>query len=261
MGMSATNANNSSSTMPPGNNGATMPMPMPMAATFDSIQANIFTPKCASSSCHGGATPAANLALDALHSYGDLINIPSTEKPSEMRVKPGSAMESFLVQHMQNGADGASQTDLSFIVQWITDGAAPDMAAMMMASPFQVAAVQPEAGAIMKASPPRVIVSFSHELDASRADSASVELERVEEGDGVQPATSMIPAVISIPDGNARALLVTPSSALPAGQFQVVLDMTPGAEIGSIVGETLAEPAGGIHGERIVTRFSVAGDP
>jgi hypothetical protein len=235
---------------------------MSMAATFDSIQANIFTPKCASSSCHGGATPAANLALDALHSYGDLINVPSTEKPSEVRVKPGNAMDSFLVQHMQNGGDGASQTDLSFIVQWITDGAAPDMAAaMMMASPFQVAAVQPEAGAMMKAPPPRVIVSFTHELDASRADSASVGLERVEDGDGVQPATSMIPATISIPDGNARALLVTPKSALPSGQFQVVLDMTPGAEIGSVGGETLVAPGAGIHGERIVTRFSVAGDP
>src|SRR4029077_20668816 len=128
-----------------------MPMPMSMAAVFDSIQANIFTPKCATSGCHAGSSPAANLALDAPHSYADLINIPSTEMPSVVRVKPGDPMDSFLVQHIQNHGDGASQSDLSFIVQWITDGAPASISAMMMTSPFQVVAVQPETGAEMTA--------------------------------------------------------------------------------------------------------------
>jgi len=37
--------------------------------------------------------------------------------------------------------------------------------------------------------------------------------------------------------------------------------MTPGAEIGSVGGEALVAPARGTNGERIVTRFSVAGNP
>ncbi|HET9389700.1 MAG TPA: hypothetical protein VFO44_08645, partial [Steroidobacteraceae bacterium] len=79
------------------------PTSQPLMATFDSIQVNIFTPIC--SGCHSGANPAANLALDAMHSYNDLINVPSTEDPSVVRVKPGSPMQSFLVLHMEKEGD------------------------------------------------------------------------------------------------------------------------------------------------------------
>jgi len=68
-------------------------------------QANIFTPICAG--CHGGANPAANLSLDAAHSYNDLVNVPSTEEPTLNRVKPGDPTNSFLVIHMQKDGDGA----------------------------------------------------------------------------------------------------------------------------------------------------------
>ena len=81
-----------------GNNGMSMnsmdpsPPSMMLTADFDSIQANIFTPICAG--CHGGASPAANLNLDAEHSYNDLVNVPSTEEPTLDRVKPGDPMDS-----------------------------------------------------------------------------------------------------------------------------------------------------------------------
>jgi hypothetical protein len=101
--------------------GSTMTVPPPLMADFASIQTNIFTPIC--SGCHSGPNPAANLDLDAAHSYDNLVNVPSTEQPTLDRVKPGDPANSFLVIHMQNDGDGAPASDIPFVVQWITDGA------------------------------------------------------------------------------------------------------------------------------------------
>ena len=241
-----------------GDSGGSMnPTSQPLMATFDSIQVHIFTPICAG--CHSGANPAANLALDAMHSYNDLINIPSTEDPSVVRVKPGSPMQSFLVLHMEKeGDDGATPTDLSFIEQWITDGAPPGAAAMSMATGLEIAAVEPERGARADAPPPRIIVGFTQELDVNRLDGATVRLERVAADTGSRPLTTVIPAKVSVPRSNARALIVTPSSPLMPGSYQVVLDPPEGAELASIGGASLSTPASGAGGARVVTRFTVA---
>ena len=246
----------SSSSSPPTMTGSGS-SPPPLMATFDSIQANIFTPIC--SGCHGGANPAENLNLDATHSYNDLINVPSTEEPSIVRVKPGSPSQSYLVIHIQKEGDGASASDLSFIEQWITDGAPPGTATTMaMADKLEIAAVQPDSGDVENAPPPRVVVGFTEELDANRIGGGSVLLERVEDDAAPQAATTPIPATVSMPAGNARALLVTPSSALTPGSYQVVLNPAAGAELTSIGGAALSAPAPGVNGERVVTRFSVA---
>jgi hypothetical protein len=110
----------------------TSPPSMMLTADFDSIQANIFTPICAG--CHSGANPAANLSLDAAHSYNDLVNVPSTEEPMLDRVKPGDPTDSFLVIHMQNDGDGAPASDIPFVVQWILDGAPPGSSPMASSS-------------------------------------------------------------------------------------------------------------------------------
>ena len=230
--------------------------PPPLMATFDSIQANIFTPIC--SGCHGGANPAENLNLDAAHSYNDLIDVPSTEEPSIVRVKPGDPSQSYLVIHIQKEGDGASATDLSFIEQWITDGAPPSTTATSMADKFEIAATQPGSGDVENAPPPRIIVGFTQELDANRVGGGSLLLERIEEDAAPRTAAAPIPATVSMPAGNARALLVTPSSALAPGSYQVVLNPAAGAELASVGGAALGAPAPGINGERVVTRFSVA---
>ena len=250
---SATPASSSSSPpMIPASGGS----PPPLMATFDSIQANIFTPICAG--CHGGANPAENLNLDATHSYNDLINVPSTEEPSIVRVKPGFPSQSYLVQHLQKEGDGASATDVSFIEQWITDGAPPSTTATPMADKFEIAAAQPDSGDVESAPPPRIIVGFTQELDANRIGGGSVLLERMEDDPAPQAAATPIPATVSMPAGNARALLVTPSSVLTPGNYEVVMNPAGGAELASIAGATLSTPAPDVNGERVLTRFSVA---
>jgi hypothetical protein len=111
---------------------STLTIPPPLTADFDSIQTNIFTPICAG--CHSGANPAANLDLDAAHSYNDLVNVPSTEEPMLDRVKPGDPADSFLVVHLENDGDGAPASDIPFVIQWITDGALPGSSSTPMGS-------------------------------------------------------------------------------------------------------------------------------
>lgn len=108
----------------------TNPPTMMLTADFDSIQANIFTPIC--SGCHGGPNPAANLSLDAAHSYNDLVNVQSTEEPTLDRVKPGDPTDSYLVIHLQKDGDGAPASDIPFVIQWIMEGAPPGSSAMAM---------------------------------------------------------------------------------------------------------------------------------
>jgi methionine-rich copper-binding protein CopC len=223
----------------------------PLMATFDSIQANIFTPLCAT--CHSGPNPPVNLNLDATHSYNDLINVPSTEQPTIVRVKPGDPMNSFLVQHIQSDGDGASPADLSFIEQWITDGAPPGASAMAMADKFAVASAEPDTGAQLSAAPARIIVGFSQELDASRVDGTAAVLERMASDGG---ANAKVAARVTMPAGNPRALMVTPASALIPGSYRLVIDAPDGTAIGSIGSAGLSAPVRGESG-RVVTQFTV----
>jgi hypothetical protein len=121
-----------------------MTVPPPLTADFDSIQTNIFTPICAG--CHSGANPAANLNLDAAHSYNNLVNVPSTEEPVLDRVKPGDPADSYLVIHLQKDGDGAPPSDIPFVIQWITDGALPGSSMPMGVKPNAGAAPQNRPG-------------------------------------------------------------------------------------------------------------------
>jgi hypothetical protein len=227
--------------------------PPTLTADFDSIQANIFTPICAG--CHGGADPAANLSLDAAHSYNDLVNVPSTEEPMLDRVKPGDPSDSYLVIHLQKDGDGASASDIQFVIQWITDGAPPGVSAMSMATAFEIAATAPNPGDTLS-SPPRIVIGFTQELDRSSANAASVRLERVDEDGGAPATVTRTPVNISVPEHNARALMVTPALTLKPGHYQVVLGADSEAAVRSIDGAVLGQASPEVNG-RVVTRFNV----
>src|SRR6202167_4636425 len=142
---------------------------VPLSADFDAIQANVFTPIC--SVCHIGATAPEGLMLDAAHSYNLLVNVPSTEVPSILRVDPGDPTNSYIIQKLEGHAAVGAQmplgetplpaTTIAFIVQWITDGAQADASAVAMTATFRVMAVAPEDGAVLAAAPVRIIVGFT----------------------------------------------------------------------------------------------------
>lgn len=109
--------------------------PVPLAPTLASIQANIFTPTCAFSGCHGGATVQQGLNLDPGFSAANLINVVSPQDATLIRVIPGNPSGSFLIQKLEGTqtvgipmpafSPPLPQATINVIRQWIANGAPP----------------------------------------------------------------------------------------------------------------------------------------
>lgn len=122
-----------------GGNSPTAP-PLPPGGplvTFGDFQAAIFTPTCARSGCHSAASAQAGLVLAAGSSYGNLVNQPSTERPSLLRVSPNQPEMSYLVHKLRGDSDilgdrmplggpFLSQADIDALIAWINRGAPND---------------------------------------------------------------------------------------------------------------------------------------
>jgi hypothetical protein len=114
----------------------TIETPVVNNPTLDDIQASVFTPTCATSTCHSAGAQAAGLSLaNADTSYLELVGQFSNQngQSNVMLVAPGDPDASYLVRKIQNtaGISGGPmppgvalpQTDIDDIRQWISDGA------------------------------------------------------------------------------------------------------------------------------------------
>ena len=68
----------------------------PFPATLPEIQANVFTPSCALSFCHGSSN-SGNLNLEDGNSFSNLVNVASAVSPGATRVIPFDPDNSFLI--------------------------------------------------------------------------------------------------------------------------------------------------------------------
>lgn len=244
----------------------------PLTAEFASIQAHVFTPIC--TTCHAGANAPQGLRLDEANSYNLLVGVASVEVPSLLRVDPGNPDDSYLIQKLEgNAASGAQmpfggpplpQSTIDVIRQWITDGAQAPVA-VASAAPFDLVTAAPADGDWLIESPTQIVLGFTQELDATRADSTAVRLERV--ADGGEPAgnddgssgnaATQIAASIVVPLANPRALILTPRQSLADGRYRIVLDDRNGAGLSDLAGRRLPMAAANDHGERVVATFEV----
>lgn len=106
--------------------------------TLESIQKNVFTPSCGLAGCHEGpAGPGLPAGMDltsATASRASLVDVPSAQAvPELLRVEPGNADDSYLVQklegtapfglQMPRGAPALSPETIAVIRSWIDSGA------------------------------------------------------------------------------------------------------------------------------------------
>lgn len=77
---------------------------IPLADNLASIQANIFTPNCALSGCHSGASPAQGLLLSDGNSFRELLDQASSEASALNLIEPGDADSSYLVRKIEGTA-------------------------------------------------------------------------------------------------------------------------------------------------------------
>ncbi len=95
----------------------------------------IFNVHCAVVGCHVPGTPPLGQVLAAGFAYSNVVNVSSKEVPSDLRVDPGSAPDSYLYlkitaqqsvgSYMPPATtnDVLSPTDIATIRDWITEGA------------------------------------------------------------------------------------------------------------------------------------------
>ncbi len=105
----------------------------PSGATLAVIQASVFTPTCAVSGCHSGATPAGSMNLEDGQTLANVFNVPSVGMPTMDRVEPGDPDNSFLIRRIEGtvapqmpfGGTPLDQAVINDIRRWISDGANP----------------------------------------------------------------------------------------------------------------------------------------
>jgi hypothetical protein len=219
----------------------------PVTADFQSIQDNVFTPIC--SVCHIGAGAPEGLQLDAAHSYNLLVGVPSAEEPSLLRVKPGDPTNSYIVHKLKGppgivgnqmplGETPLSQATMAAISQWITNGApnAP-AAAAAAASSFEVQGTVPLDHEMVNAPPPRIVVTFTQEVDASLVNESTVTVERMAamEAGGVK-GVAVTRALAGL---NPSVLLITPNAPLAPGTYRVTIRGSGGGAVANLNATTL----------------------
>ncbi len=104
-------------------------------ATFSRVQAEVFTPSCALSGCHSGASPQQGMDLSAGRSYASIVNVRAVES-TRLRIAPGDPDASYLISKVRGDATitgsrmplgGALPPDREkLLVDWVRRGAPND---------------------------------------------------------------------------------------------------------------------------------------
>lgn len=108
----------------------TQPNPgAPKLNTFKGIQTKLFNTTCALSGCHGNNGTQANLLLEEGESYDNLVNVQSSLFPQMVRVEPGDAENSLIInvlrgELLQMPPEGKlDDAIIDSIAIWINNGA------------------------------------------------------------------------------------------------------------------------------------------
>lgn len=100
-------------------------------ATLGEIQKNVFDVSCATSGCHAGANPSANLNLESGKSFSSLVNVASNLYSGEKRVVPFDRQNSILIKTLRGtistqmplGSSPLNDSTIDSIAVWIDEGA------------------------------------------------------------------------------------------------------------------------------------------
>lgn len=238
----------------------------PLEPNFNSIQANVFDQVC--EHCHSGANAPVGLRLDAANSYASLVGIASGERPNLMRVAPGDANNSYIIQKLEGtagigermpaGLPALPQSDINIIRQWIGDGALPASAGT---GPIRVTSVSPAPSSTMLGLPASITVGFDRELNAPSVTAATFTLTRAG-ADGVLGTAddvAIAPASVIVPLANPRSAVMDLRGVPPVlDRYRITLVGTSPAAILDLSGNALDGESDGVAGGDFTAAFSVA---
>lgn len=99
--------------------------------TLARLATEIFTPRCATSACHAGATPSAALSLEA-DRLAEMIGASSNQEEGAKLIDPGNPDSSYLIRKVKGtgsgkqmpiGMDPLTPGEIQMIVDWVAAGA------------------------------------------------------------------------------------------------------------------------------------------
>lgn len=197
----------------------------------------VLTPNC--TSCHAGPNAPQGLRLDAGNSFAMLVNVPSTEVPTLLRVAPGDPQNSYLVQkidgtttivggRMPLGRAPLPQASIDLVRSWIAAGA--QMNSASDSDPFTILSTIPAAGEWSVAAVNELQIIFNAEIDVSLVQSAGIRIE-ASGGDGsfAEGNEVILPiAKARVSPANARVLMVYPATPLVGDDYRLLLDGSAG---------------------------------
>ena len=185
---------------------------VPLAATLESLQANVFDPFCVT--CHAGAAAPLGLRLDAGNAFSNLVGVPSRQT-GLLRVEPGNPDRSYLVRKLEGtasegeqmplGGPALPQSTIDFLRQWITDGAQPDTGGPS-GGPPAVTSLEPAPDSVLSELPAMINVGFDRDIDASTINAVTFTLA-ASGGDGTfgdGNETAITPVSVALSTINPR---------------------------------------------------------
>ena len=241
----------------------------PIEATLESIQENVFSAIC--TNCHVGAGAPEGLRLEEGMSHAMLVNVPSGEVPTLLRVEPGNPDDSYLVQKIEGtasvgaqmplGGPALSDEQVAAIRQWITDGALETTAAKssVAAAQLRLLAPAPEAEIRPADAPPvkELLVAADQALDVTLLGANTVTLQ-ASGGDG------------SFGDGNEVAIAhrivmtqldpsvfrLVPMQSLAADRYRLRVSGSDPLAVADLEAGAIDGDADGRAGDDFVAEFS-----
>jgi hypothetical protein len=237
-----------------------------MGPNFSEIQENIFTPSCATSSCHSATTASAGLNLEAASSYAMLVGMASTQDPGTQRVNPFNPDISYLIEKLEGpGATGGQMppngsvatSDITTIRQWITAGAVDDR--VQASTPIRVSSLSITPNSTLTAAPTQIVADFDRALDPSTVNPATFILQ-TSAGVGITATSINVP--IATPQSAIFSLTGvvlandTYTVRLLGSGASIIMDLAPNALDGEYSG---GFPSGnGAEGGDFVAQFTIA---
>jgi hypothetical protein len=251
-----------------GGDGGNPPAPPPGGPVdFALLQSTIFTPIC--TACHAGGAAPLGLRLEAGVSYAMLVNVPSVEVPSLLRVAPGNPDASYLVhkiegraavgERMPLGGPPLPQTSIDNVRQWISAGALQAAVRSADSTPTRIVATAPIDGEALDAPLGRLLVVASRPLDTSLLSSATVQLRRVAAPGQDSPDDSIPVPLRSIraPLHDASSVWIETVVPLGAGEYELQMRAGGAIAIADLAGNPLDGDGDGVAGGDLRLRFSV----
>jgi hypothetical protein len=201
-----------------------------LTADLQSIQEHVFTPIC--TVCHAGAAAPLGFRLDAASAFAMLVNAPSVEVPTLLRVSPGDPDSSYLIQKLEGhaavggqmplGQAPLPQATIDVIREWIENGAAPAPAEAMDVL-TQLDTVAPIENEILTPDAGEPLIAASGSLELSSINSANLTVERSPSG-GFDDVTLVPGAKLDVRSQNPTVFtLELPESERVPGNYRVTL--------------------------------------